>query len=133
MATCGSRRVITPEQIKKLFEIAKPDRFEYVEATGKVPKCLKDPENRYILIDLELNKSMSYRLFLQGCIEGINRNYRDNIQDRFFINTDPESMDIWDNDDRKIAFYVNFEEYQTIDQAKEQALIYILDNIQKQD
>ena len=125
--------MLTPEQIKKLIEIAKPEGFNCYEDIDGLTLVIGIRHETLFIDNNMVLEEVFYPLFLQKCIEGVNRGYRDNIQDRYFIDTDAESIDVWDEDDRTYPFCGNFRDYGTIDQAKEQALIYILDNIQKQD
>ena len=129
MATGGSRRMLTAEQIEKLIEIAKPDGFSF--------------DNNYSILILPNNKcykiigtytfecvpdydSVYYPLFLQKCIEGVNKiegYFAQQMKDCIIV-----IMEI--NDSIIDSTDYDFKDYNSIDQAKEQALIYMLDQLE---
>ena len=127
--------MLTPEQIKKLIEIAKPDGFRFTlsgdsKLGGGYMEYMEQPCS---VFGLYMPESIMYPLFLQKCIEGINRSYLNETNNRWVIEVTLQSLDIWDGDVSSIVAVYCYDEKTNMDKIKEQALIYILDNIQKQD
>lgn len=122
--------MLTVEEIKKCIEEFKPEGCK-IEPDGAV--------NIYdVVIDRFTNHTdtveyinyyyMNYPLFLQRVIEGINRQYPNG--GRYWIETDFKEIEILDCKTKRTVANWYFDEFQgDIDQAKEQAIKYILDRL----
>ena len=124
--------MLTAEQIKKLINIANPDGFSWES------KKIKDGRMTVIIevicyyshvISLkyfyENPKSMDYKFFLQKCIEGIYK-WQEILIEQNSINITVHHSYL---SDEGIELKKVFGYTKGIDQAKEHALIYILENI----
>jgi hypothetical protein len=139
------REMLTPTQIKKLIKIAKPEGFEYIELNpDKFPHPINHPfavvwheDINIIRCAREFNDSnmvqyflseKTYSLFLQRCIEGINRANPEYIQ----IAQCGYSVQVLTDGNRDVLLniYLTHRNNISIDQAKEQALIYILEELE---
>ena len=134
--------MLTPEQIKKLIEIAKPEGFRFTlsgdsKLGGGYMEYMEQPCS---VFGLYMPESIMYPLFLQKCIEGVIKKY--GFQFDAFYNKEKQEWDYMFFNKFKMQYpesqgllkhINNVTTHKDIDQAKEQALIYILDNIQKQD
>jgi hypothetical protein len=113
--------MLNTEIIKWAIEEFKPEGFEFGEY--RLRGTLTFPDGQWSFLDYtsELFQLMAYPLFLQRVIEGINRNtniFIQQMKDCIMV-VAPINEDVMDSTD----YY--FKDYDTIDEAKEQAIEYI--------
>jgi hypothetical protein len=114
------------ELIKKGCELA--DGFRYHESPDKYTKFDQLVSNvDYHYFDSATFKDLAYPLFLQRVIEGINKKSRKETQ-TFTIMMNHAFLDVYNWNNMKKDLTIYFQDT-TPDQAKEQAIIYILKNI----
>jgi len=117
--------MLTPEQIKKLIEIANPESFSYHESPSGNSKFdnLK-AGTEYYYFDSSILMDLAYPLFLQRCIEGINNAYSVLGTSDYWIEQDYSEIKVVNY--RYEDKYANIEIGDGIIEAKEKALRYIL-------
>ena len=135
--------MLNQDQIKKLVEVCEPEglRFStrgsdcYIEiwdTTQGEPDHKNNCGWDSYLIDFTWSpyRDIAYPLFLQRCIEGVNRKYQsvsDNETKWISVEGDCICVSLnWRENDKNF-FY---KDHDTIDQAKEAALLYYLQEVE---
>lgn len=125
--------MLTVEEFKRCIEEFKPEGFSFFGQCELVtPTCIIGLKDKGIVSINALNK-VYYPLFLQRVIEGINRDYSINKHDDPIFGT----VKIFSEDivtcstglKKVICKHFNFKDFENIDEAKEKAIKYILENV----
>lgn len=117
---------LTPEEIRRCIEDFKPEGFEYVSSmqNGRYGQ-IKYLNDFFYLQSVTWMKTL-YPLFLTRCIEGINKIIKDVAIVTFW-----DGKGWWCYDCGLDRFDLPMTVYATPDQAKEQAIKYILDHTEE--
>ena len=116
--------MLTPDEIKKLIEIAKPEEFNCYEDIDGLTLVIGIKHETLFIDNNMVLEEVFYPLFLQRCIEGINRKSL-NGNTWTYIETTINQIVVFDGEESYKPFEDN-----SIDQAKEEALRYILEQME---
>lgn len=115
---------LTIEEIKKGCEFAEGFYLKYDDVSKT--DVLWHGDYCVMFLGEDTPRKGLYFLFLQRVIEGINKKHIDGDKN-FNIDSDFEGLNVWRAGD--CNHWIAFKNYSSIDQAKTQAIKYILDKL----
>lgn len=118
-------RMLNIKEIKKACEFANGFDFHRTNIGNEIKDCIRLGTTSYYIQDTNYFNVIIYPLFLQRVVEGVNAN-----SENIIISADLDFIDVRFLKDGETESAKNFNiDYNDIDQAKEQAIKYILDKL----